>query len=218
MRLRPGCVPSASCRRVSGCQRLAAELSNHTPWPRPPRWVCRPPGGAKAAPSRVASPSPSVSPSLSGEERRGAGLLREAASHTHASLSGPRAPTSRCPGPPLGTTQNPVWRTCPPRWLGPPRDVRVPNSPPSFGAVSGGFNVSCPRSGPPVCGAVARRSARAFAFLSRNPCLKLNCGPLLLRNPPPLGGGWRQTKNKTKKIVTTLSGGSLGSCVDEERS
>ena len=50
---------------------------------------------------------------------------------------------------------------------------------------------------PMSVGAVARRSARAFAFLSRNPCLKLNCGPFCSETPS-WGGGWRQTKTKKK--------------------
>lgn len=70
--------------------------------------------------------------------------------------------------------------------------LRVPNSPPSSGGSTGGS-----MSPPPP--AAAGWSARGFGLASN---------PVRLRTWQPHG----------KKKNTTLSGGSLGSCVDEERS
>ena len=95
------------------------------------------------------------------------------------------------PALPLGTsTVNAVAAVSP--W--PPLRVpaRVPSSPASPGGGLEGFNVS----GPPGHGWVLERPGA----LSASPCLLSELG-----------------QNQTN-LVTTLSGGSLGSCVDEERS
>ena len=66
---------------------------------------------------------------------------------------------------------------------------------------SGGFNVS-------------ERSARGCFFFCYVPYQTLVCE--INPWPPFLEGG--ETNKKSLKLLTTLSGGSLGSCVDEERS
>ena len=109
----------------------------------------------------------------------------------------------RCsgPGPPLGTLTQALCGG-----LAPGRPLRAPGYPTllSPSGRGGGFNVSSPAPRPP--GRLAGWSARGSCRLPLKPNLSLKLGNLCL-----------VLKNQ-QKLVTTLSGGSLGSCVDEERS
>lgn len=80
-----------------------------------------------------------------------------------------------------------------------PARLRVPNSPPSCGGSTGGSMSPLPRLG-------GGRSARGFFF------------PFKPFSPSTNVATHSETKKKNKTNDTTLSGGSLGSCVDEERS
>ena len=156
-------------------------------------WTASRPDGALSFPLDWAAATrgqPRLAPERSG------GVGRRGPPYRGGS-GGATRPVHRSAARKLGTSNLSAVRR--PRSRSPSARPRVPNSPPSSGGRRG---VQClhPRSAP-----VERGGAPGGPVVSF---------PILILSPNT--GTRRKPQNQTN--VTTLSGGSLGSCVDEERS
>ena len=195
--------PSRWYRRPAGRHRTSRPRS---PDGAPRQRFGRPPAGAPEGETSLPLPG-------SGTHLRGAGGVRRRRATVAAGLRGARsrAPVRAACGPPhnlrgpLGPNRprNPVYPGADRGRLAraaPPLQPRVPNLPFPSGEGAGGS------MSPTPLGWVSSPPERAV----ERPRLFLPFGPPVSDSGKPV-----QTKPETR---TTLSGGSLGSCVDEERS
>ena len=188
--------------RGSGLGRLPRGARSHAPLSRgrgaatthTPLSLDRvPTGRGSLFPPRLGGRYPRPAPLSSGAERRG----WTSGPPYRGGSGGATRPVHRSAARKLGTSNLSAVRR--PRSRSPSARPRVPNSPPSSGGRRG---VQClhPRSAPVERGGAPGGPVVSFPILTLSP----NTGTR------------RKPQNQTN--VTTLSGGSLGSCVDEERS
>lgn len=93
----------------------------------------------------------------------------------------------------------------------PPCASGYPTPLPPSGGRPGGFNVSYPA-------VFARRDGAPGGFCPPSKTFFLSQEKKLLAKPSNLSVRTVRGEKRKTKNMTTLSGGSLGSCVDEERS